>query len=55
MFGESLSNHFEEWKNMTNNKCVLDWIKNGVPLDLQTIPPQFEEKNGIFKQKRMVI
>ena len=29
----------------------MDWIENGVPLDFKTPPPQFEEKNKIFKRK----
>lgn len=50
MIGGNLSRHFSEWNNITHNQTVLKWIKQGVPLEFDSNPVPFENKNNVFKK-----
>ena len=49
MIGGNLSRHLNDWNSITNNKTVLNWIKEGIPLEFDSEPIPFENKNNIFK------
>lgn len=51
MIGGNLSNHLEQWKSITNNVTVLNWLSHGVPLEFDVEPDEFEENNNVFKVK----
>ena len=51
MIGGNLSNYVETWELITNNATVLNWVRNGVPLDFITKPDSFVESNNIFSEK----
>ena len=51
MIGGNIANHIDNWKLITSNKTVIDWVENGIPLELSVEPEPFTEKNGIFKYK----
>ena len=48
MIGGNLSNYIDVWKEITANETDLNWISDGVPLDLITEPGKFEETNNVF-------
>ena len=51
MIGGSLHYCLNEWKNITDNKTVLNWLTQGVPLDFIREPDIFENYNNIFSSK----
>ena len=53
MIGGNIHNYFDEWAKITNNTTILTWIKEGIPLDFDSLPVPFEEKNNIFKSKEV--
>lgn len=54
MIGGNLTNHIENWKTITDNFTVLNWITTGVPLEFKVYPEPFEEKNNVFKRKEVL-
>ena len=52
MIGGNLSNYIDVWKEITANETVLNWISDGVPLDLITEPGKFEETNNVFSPQQ---
>ena len=38
MIGGNLSRHLNDWNSITNNKTVLNWIKEGIPLEFDSEP-----------------
>ena len=48
MIGGQISNCIHEWRKITDNETVLRWVEFGVPLDFNSVPVRFEEKNNCF-------
>ena len=54
MVGGSLSNHVNNWREITDNVTVLEWLEKGVPLDFISEPNNFQNINNIFSPKEDV-
>lgn len=53
MIGGNIHNFLEEWEKISNNPTILTWIKEGIPLDFDSTPTPFEQKNNAFKRKEV--
>ena len=53
MIGGNIHNYLEEWEKITRIKTILNWIKEGVPLEFDSIPESYDQKNNILKRKEI--
>ena len=36
--GGNIANHINEWEEITSNKTILNWIRNGIEIPFSSIP-----------------
>lgn len=51
MIGGNIKNCINEWRNITDNETILQWVEFGVPLDFTTTPQGFVHDNNIFSTR----
>ena len=48
---EPLRSKINNWKKITNDQIILDWIEGGVKLNFSSTPAPFELENRQFSKE----